>query len=109
MITKSIKEFCIENGVTRVSDVRATSENKYPFITLLGTGEGFTKKNPEDQLGAMNVYFSKSTAANVQVGDKPVDALAGLNVAWVEYADDRESRWKFSGSGESYTDASELF
>jgi hypothetical protein len=58
-----VQEFCATNKVSAISQVRV-NENGYPFLTFL---------SPNFEGGAQNIYFSKSNAMKVKVGDNPKD------------------------------------
>jgi hypothetical protein len=66
-----VKQFVADNAVTAISQVR-TNENGYPFLTLLSAKfEG----------GAQNIYFSKTCALKVKLGQNPKElGLADYNV-----------------------------
>lgn len=57
----TIRQFCKDNTVSSVSNVR-TNTNGYPYMTFLS--EKF-------EGGAQNIYFGKSTAQSVSANQTP--------------------------------------
>ena len=90
----SMREFMLAEKVNVVPMVRANASG-YTYIT-------FVKEGAEKGTGGMNVYFSKNAEALVaegQVVNK--EFMAPFKLGWVEYADEREARWKVITQSES--------
>lgn len=98
MVVTPIKEFVALNNVTAISQVR-TNKNGYPYLTLLSAKfEG----------GAQNVYFSRTCAMKVVVGQNPKQlGLADYNVVTATNADG-ETRIKLTNSS-NYVKIEDLF
>ena len=96
-ITK-LSVFCASNGVTAISNVRV-NENAYPYLTLL---------SPKFEGGAQNIYFSKSCALKVSVGETP-KALGLVDYNIVEVKNEAgEVRIKLTNTN-NYTNVADLF
>lgn len=99
MNIQPLKDYCTAQGVTAISPVRKNT-NGYPFVTLLSSKfEG----------GAMNIYFSKSTAAKVVEGQEP-KALGLSSMRVVEASNATgEARLKLTNSTGDYASVEDLF
>ena len=93
----NIKDFCSQNAVTQISNVRV-NENGYPFLTFLSKAfEG----------GAQNIYFSRAQAAKVHVAQTPKElGIAEYKVVTTSNAAGEE-RLKLTTS--EYANVEDLF
>ncbi len=90
----SMREFMLNEKVQVVPVVRKNASD-YLYITFVK--EGATKGN-----GGMNVYFSKNAEKIVAEGEVVnKEFMAPFKLGWVEYADEREARWKIITQSES--------
>lgn len=93
MIT--LKEFCTQEGIGSISNVRKNT-NGYPFVTVLrGTD-------------AENIYFSKKAALKVADAD-PIKGIAKDLFVVNTINSAGEERLKLTFTGEDYASVEDLF
>jgi hypothetical protein len=99
----TIGEFVKVTGLDRFFPVIRKNTNGYPFVTFLKNGV---------QNSAQNIYFSKTTANDVEAGADVVESIKDLRMVQLSAADENGEEvliWKICSANEgegSYANAS---
>lgn len=93
METISLKEFCANNGVISLGNVKL-SEKNHPFVTLRTNGD------------AINLWFSKNASKVVKVGQDAKEA--GLAKAFVVSVENEEGELRHKISFNKQTSVDDM-
>lgn len=95
MATQSLKDFCLQNGVSAISNVRV-NQNGLKYSTFIVGNE------------AVNIYFSTRASERVSESDTP-KSFKDMLISHVEYSDGREARYKLSVGSDNFISTADLF